>query len=183
MHTSLDGFVAGVNGEMNWIKVDEEMFDFIATVTATADAALYGRATYEMMQGYWPTAGDQPDASKHDKEHSAWYKTVSKIVLSKAMNAEGLNNTTIISDHLTENINKIKNQDGKNILIFGSPSASHSLMSEGLIDEYWLFVNPVLIGKGIPLFKNVTDITKLKLIESKTFSSGVIALHYETVRS
>lgn len=178
MHTSLDGFVAGLNGEMDWINIDEEMFDFVATMTDKADAALYGRVTYEMMQSYWPTAGEQPNASKHDKEHSAWYKKVAKIVLSKTISENGLDNTTVISDQLVNNINKIKEQDGKNILIFGSPRASHSLLNQGLIDEFWLFINPILLGQGIPLFKNITETTKLKLIESKTFACGVIALHY-----
>jgi dihydrofolate reductase len=183
MHTSLDGFVAGLNGEMDWINVDDDIFDFVGGMTDTADTALYGRVTYEMMQSYWPTAGEQPNASKHDKEHSAWYNKVAKIVLSKTMSEKGLNNTTVISDHLAENINTIKKQDGKNILIFGSPSASHSLMADGLVDEFWLFVNPVLLGKGMPLFKDIAEITKLKLIETKTFASGVIALHYETKRN
>jgi dihydrofolate reductase len=179
MHTSLDGFVAGLNGEMNWINVDEAMFDFIATMTEQADTALYGRVTYEMMQSYWPKAGEQPNASKHDKEHSAWYNKVSKVVLSKSINDSGLHNTKIISDHLSDNINKIKQQDGKNILIFGSPGASQSLLNLGLIDEFWLFVNPIILGKGMPLFKDITGTTKLKLVESKTFASGVIALHYK----
>jgi len=180
MHTSLDGFVAGLKGEMEWIKFDDELFDFVGTMTDKADTALYGRITYEMMQSYWPTAAEQPNASKHDKEHSAWYSKVSKIVLSKTISEKGLDNTTVIRDQLAENIHKIKNQDGKNILIFGSPRASHSLLAQGLIDEFWLFVNPVLLGQGIPLFKNVAEKTNLNLIESKTFSCGVIALHYET---
>jgi dihydrofolate reductase len=180
MHTSLDGFVAGLKGEMNWINIDETMFDFVATMTDKADTALYGRVTYEMMQNYWPTAGDQPNASRHDKEHSAWYNKVSKVVLSRTLNEKGLDNTIVIGDHLAENIHQIKKQEGKNILIFGSPSASHSLLSESLVDEFWLFVNPVLLGQGIPLFKGITETTRLKLIETKTFSCGVIALHYET---
>jgi len=180
MHTSLDGFVAGLNGEMDWINIDDTMFDFVATMTDKADTALYGRVTYEMMQSYWPTAGEQPNASKHDKVHSAWYNKVSKVVLSKTISEKGLDNTRVIDDQLADNINKIKKQDGKNILIFGSPTASHSLLSEGLIDEFWLFVNPVLLGHGIPLFKGVTEMTKLKLIETKIFSCGVIALHYVT---
>lgn len=183
MHTSLDGFVAGPKGELDWANIDDELFDFVATMTAKADTALYGRVTYEMMQGYWPDAGKKPNASKHDKEHSAWYNNVSKIVLSRTISNEGLVNTTVIGDQLADNINKIKNQSGKNILIFGSPSASHSLLSQGLIDEFWLFVNPVLLGEGIPLFKGVTERTKLKLIETKTFSCEVIALHYETKRN
>ena len=183
MHTSLDGFVAGLNGEMNWINIDETMFDFVGTMTDKADTALYGRVTYEMRQSYWPAAGDKPDASKHDKERSAWYNKVSKVVLSTTLNGKRLVNTTVISNHLADNINKIKRKEGKNILIFGSPAASHSLLSEGLIDEFWLFVNPVLLGKGMPLFKGIREINKLNLIETKIFSSGVIALHYETKRS
>ena len=182
MHTSLDGFVGGPNGELNWIKIDDEIFEFVETMTAMADSALYGRVTYDMMQSYWPTAAEKPNASKHDKEHSLWYKNVSKIVLSKTLNEIELENTIVISDQLTENINKLKNKSGKNILIFGSPTASHSLLGLGLIDEFWLFVNPILIGNVIQLFNNLMEITKLNLIETKTFSSGVIALHYETKR-
>ena len=90
MHASLDGFVAGPNGEMNWIQVNEPMFDFVATMTDQADTALYGRVTYEMMQSYWPNAGDQPNASKHDKEHSQWYNQVAKVVLSTTLEEAGL---------------------------------------------------------------------------------------------
>ena len=178
MHTSLDGFVAGLNGEMDWIKVDEEMFDFVATMTEQADTALYGRVTYEMMQSYWPKAGEQPNASKHDIEHSTWYNRVSKIVLSRTMKETGLQNNTVINDQLSEKINSIKHRGDKNILIFGSPRASQSLLNQGLIDEFWLFVNPIILGQGMPLFKNITGTTKLKFVESKTFTCGVIALHY-----
>ena len=183
MHTSLDGFVAGPNGEMDWINLDDAMFDFVGTMTDKADTALYGRVTYEMMQSYWPTAGKQPNASKHDIEHSAWYNKVSKVVLSKSISGEGLDNTTIIGDQVADNINKLKTKAGKNILIFGSPTASQALLSFGLIDEFWLFVNPVLLGQGISLYHGMTETTKLKLIETKTFSCGVIALHYETKRN
>jgi len=178
MHTSLDGFVAGPNREMNWIKLDEELFDFVGTMTANADTALYGRVTYEMMQSYWPKAGEKPGASKHDIEHSNWYNKVSKVVLSNTLSATGLNKTTVIGGQLIDNINKIKSEEGKNILIFGSPSASNSLLALGQIDEFWLFVNPVLLGRGRPLFKDINENIKLKLVESKTFGCGVIALHY-----
>lgn len=183
MHTSLDGFVAGLNGELNWIKVDEELFDFVATMTDQVDTALYGRITYEMMQSYWTTAGEKPNATKHDIEHSRWYNNVSKVVLSTTMNETGLINTTVISDNLSERINEIKQREGKNILIFGSPSASLSLLNLGLIDEFWLFVNPIIVGQGMPLFKEVSERIILELVESKTFSCGVIAVHYKTKRN
>jgi dihydrofolate reductase len=178
VHISLDGFVAGPNGEMNWIKVDEEIFDHVGKRIRETDAALYGRKTFQMMENYWPTAGDKPNASKHDIEHSAWYKKAHKIVLSRTLKEADLANTTIISDNLSERINEIKKQSGSEILLFGSPTATHSLIQQNLIDGYWLFVNPIILGEGIPLFKNVQDKTKLKLLTSRQFASGVTELSY-----
>jgi len=148
MHISLDGFVAGPNGEMNWIKIDEEIFDHVGKRISEGDTALYGRVTYQMMENYWPTAADKPNASKHDIEHSKWYANVHKVVLSKTMKAVGLTNTTIISDNLSDRINEIKQQAGPDILLFGSPTATHSLMQLNLIDGFWLFVNPIILGRG-----------------------------------
>jgi len=178
MHISLDGFVAGPKGEMNWIKVDEELFDHIGKRISEGDTALYGRATYEMMENYWPTAGDKPNASKHDIEHSKWYKNVHKVVLSKTMKDAGLHNTTIIGDNLPDAIHEIKRQAGSDILLFGSPTATHSLIQRNLIDGYWLFVNPIVLGQGIPLFEGIKDKIKLKLLTTRPFTSGVIELNY-----
>jgi len=178
MHLSLDGFVAGPNGEMDWIKVDEEIFDHISRRINEGDTALYGRVTYQMMEGYWPTAGDAPDASKHDREHAKWYKDVHKIVLSKTMKGDELANTTVISEHLSDRINEIKQQPGEDILLFGSPTATHALMQQGLIDGYWLFVNPVILGQGIPLFEDIQDKVKLRLLTTQQFTSGVTELNY-----
>jgi dihydrofolate reductase len=178
MHISLDGFVAGPKGEMDWIKVDEEIFDHVGKGISEGDTALYGRVTYDMMENYWPTAADKPNASKHDIEHSEWYKNVHKIVLSKTMKGEHLTNTTIISDNLSDRINAIKQQPGNDILLFGSPTATHALMQLNLIDGYWLFVNPIIIGQGIPLFVDIKDKIKLKLLTTQQFTSGVTALNY-----
>jgi dihydrofolate reductase len=181
MHISLDGFVAGPNGEMNWIKVDEEIFDHVGMRIGKTDSALYGRVTYQMMENYWPTAGKKPNASKHDIDHSTWYAKAHKIVLSKTLEKASLENTTIISDNLSERINEIKQLQGngsEDILLFGSPTATHSLMQLDLIDGYWLFVNPIILGYGIPLFANVTKKTNLKLLTTKPFSSGVTELNY-----
>lgn len=178
MHISLDGFVAGPNGEMDWIKVDEEIFDHVAKRISEGDTALYGRTTYQMMESYWPNAGDKPNASKHDIEHSKWYNKVHKVVLSKSMKGAGLTNTTLISDNLSERINEIKKQAGKEILLFGSPTATHSLIQQNLIDGYWLFVNPIILGQGIPLFTGIKDKIKLKLLTTHQFTSGVTELNY-----
>jgi dihydrofolate reductase len=178
MHTSLDGFVAGPNGEMDWIKVDEELFDYASKQTDQADTALYGRVTYQMMEAYWPTAADKPNASKHDKEHAHWYNSVTKVVLSKTLQEKDLRNTKVISSDVPAEIAKLKQGEGKNILIFGSPRAAHSLMEANLIDEYWSFINPILLGQGIPLFKGITSLRPLQLVSSKVFSNGVIGLHH-----
>ena len=178
MHVSLDGFVAGPNGELDWAKVDDELFDYVGMRIGKGDTALYGRTTYEMMEGYWPTAADQPNASKHDIEHSKWYAKVHKVVLSKTMKGANLTNTTIISDKLSKEINEIKQQAGNDILLFGSPTATHSLMQENLIDGFWLFVNPIILGQGIPLFTDIKDKIKLKLLSTHQFTCGVTALDY-----
>ncbi|MFA7419222.1 MAG: dihydrofolate reductase family protein [Melioribacteraceae bacterium] len=185
MHISLDGFVAGPNGEMDWVKVNEEIFDYVGKRISEGDTALYGRVTYQMMENYWPTAGDKPTATKHDIEHSKWYSKVHKIVLSKTLQDSGLpagqaglTNTTIISGNLSTRINEIKKQSGDEILLFGSPTATHSLMQLNLIDGYWLFVNPIILGQGIPLFENIKDTIKLKLLTTRQFNCGVTELNY-----
>ena len=185
MHLSLDGFVAGPNGEMDWIKADEEIFDYVGKRISEGDTALYGRVTYEMMENYWPTAADKPTASRHDIEHSKWYSKVHKIVLSTTMKDTGLTNTKIISDHLDERINEIKQSGAatgwngsKDILLFGSPTATHSLIHLNLIDGYWLFVNPIILGRGIPLFADIKEKIKLQLLNTKQFTCGVTELNY-----
>jgi dihydrofolate reductase len=178
MHVSLDGFVAGLKGEMDWIKLDDEVFDLVGGFTNEADTALYGRVTWEMMDGYWPTAADKPNASKHDIEHSQWYNRVDKLVLTKTMRGKKADKVKFISDNIFSEINSFKQAPGKNVMIFGSPTAAHSLMEYNLIDEYWLFVNPILLGQGIPLFANIKTRIDLKPLETQVFHCGVTALHY-----
>lgn len=178
MHISLDGFVAGPNGEMDWIIINEELFDFVGKRIGDGDTSLYGRVTYQMMENYWPTAGTKPNATRHDINHSKWYRKVHKVVLSKTMKDADLKNTTIISDNLKDRINEIKRNGDKDILLFGSPAATHSLMQLDLIDGYWLFVNPVILGRGIPLFANIKEKIKLKLLNTRQFNCGVTELDY-----
>jgi dihydrofolate reductase len=181
MHVSLDGFVAGPNGEMEWIKVDQEIFDHVGQRVSESDTAMYGRVTYQMMEAYWPKAGEKPNASKHDIEHSQWYNKVQKVVLSTSMKGANLPNTTIVSDNLVESINAIKRSPGgggKEIALFGSPTATHALIQQGLVDGYWLFVNPIVLGKGIPLFTGVKDKIKLKLLSTRRYTCGVTELNY-----
>lgn len=179
MHVSLDGFVGGPNGEMNFIHVDEEIFDYTGGLVNDCDLGLYGRVTFEMMENYWPTAANKPNPSKHDIEHSRWYNNVAKVVLSKSMEGRHLDNVTILSSDISNEIKKLKQAEGKNIVVFGSPRASHYLSQHNLVDDYWLLINPVILGEGIPMFTGIKERIKLTLVESKAFSSGVVALHYQ----
>lgn len=179
MHVTLDGFVGGPNGEMDWIHVDGEMFDDVGNQTDDAETALYGRVTYEMMDGYWPTAADQPNASKHDIQHSNWYNSVEKLVVSRTMQSDSSKKVVALNENIADEIANRKAENGKkNILIFGSPSVVHLLAQHNLIDDYWLFINPVILGSGIPLFKDVQNRIQLKLVWNKVFASKVAGLHY-----
>lgn len=178
MHVSLDGFVAGPNGEMNWIKVNQEIFDYVGNRITKTNTALYGRKTFEMMESYWPTAAEKADASKHDIEHAHWYKNVNKIVLSTTLEQENFGLTTIIGNDIERGINKIKQLSNEEILLFGSPKTTHSLFEFGLIDGFWMFVNPIVLGNGIPLFNKIKDKMLLNLISTKLFDNGVVELNY-----
>lgn len=179
MHISLDGFVAGPSGEMDWIKHNEELFSYIGMRIRETDTALYGRVTYQMMESYWPTAGNKSTASKHEIEHSKWYRNVHKVVLSKSIKSADSTDATIISDNLYDRISEIKRRPGKDIYLFGSPRATHSLIQQDLVDGFWLFVNPVILGNGIPLFKDIHGKIELKLLPPhRQFSIGVTELNY-----
>jgi dihydrofolate reductase len=186
VHLSLDGFVASTekgSAGLGWISRSADLFKYVEKRIQQTDTALYGRTTFEMMESYWPTAADKPDASPHDHEHSRWYKSARKVVLSKTLLEKNHPNTKIISGNLSDEINKLKHSSGSEILIFGSPSATHALMAENLIDGYWLFVNPILLGQGFPLFKNINDQTALTLVNTSIFPSGVVCLQYDVKRN
>lgn len=185
VHVSLDGFVASNDegmASLGWISITQDLFDYVGQRIGSTDTALYGRVTYQMMESYWPTAADQPNATRHDIEHSHWYKRATKVVLSRTMQGKNLPQTKIIGSNLADEITKLKQGSGSDILMFGSPTATHALMAENLIDEYWLFVNPILLGQGVPLFKGIKNRTALKLVKSNIFPSGVVCLQYELKR-
>ena len=178
IHISLDGFTADSNGSMDWIKVDEEMFDYAGQRTKESDIALYGRGTFKLMESYWPTAADSPKSTKHDIEHSVWYNKVDKILASRTWKEPIPSKTRVLGDNLVSEIKKLKKQDGKDIIMFGSPTLAQSMIRENLIDDYWLFINPILLGRGTTIFKGLESKIMLKLMLNKTFSSGVVCLHF-----
>ena len=131
------------------------------------------------MEDYWPTADQQPNATAHDLEHAHWYRQVRKVVISKSLLATPEGNVQVIGSDLLGEVEALKRSSSREILLFGSPTAAHSLMAQNLIDGYWLFVNPVLLGRGVPIFQNINATTGLRLLDTMKLDSGVIALNYE----
>ena len=150
------------------------------------DAVIWGRRTYEGMAGYWLTVPGNPDSTPAEREHARWLDNATKIVVSRTLeriewgNAQ---NTVLIKDNIAEEINRIKQQPGKDIWFLGSTMLAQTFMQLDLIDEYRININPIVLGQGKPLFAGVIRQFRLKLIASKTFASGVVGLRYEPVRS
>ncbi|EOR95529.1 Dihydrofolate reductase [Arcticibacter svalbardensis MN12-7] len=178
MHVSLDGFAADANGGLDWISYDSELQHYADGIVATVGSPVYGRVTYELMVSYWPTVLDNSDASERDKAHAQWVDKATKIVFSKTMKKAEWNNTIVINDNIAEEIYKLKQQPGKDLVIFGSPGLAHSFMELDLIDEYQLTLNPVLLGSGIPVYQDIKNKTNLKLVKATSLKSGVVGLHY-----
>ena len=180
-HVSLDGYVAGANGEMDWIRLPEEIWSYGERLTATCDAAIYGRTTYGMMAGYWPTAADAPDADRHARDHAAWVNNARRYVFSNALEAAPWGNSTceIVKGDPAGGVAKLKQQDGGNIFLVGSITLAQSLMRANLIDEYHLNISPVLLGAGRRLFADPSPLLNLRLVASDALPGGVLALHYE----
>jgi dihydrofolate reductase len=181
-HISLDGFMAGPGGDMDFIVFDDELADHTYPLIESVDLAAYGRVTYNMMEGYWPTAGDAPDAGAHTKSHSRWYNGVKKIVASRTLAATKNPNVRVVGDDVVGALRAEKQKAGGDIMIFGSPTLTRALAAADLVDEWRLTLQPVMLGGGLPLFEKRDKRARLELRSSKTFGSGVIAVHYETKR-
>jgi dihydrofolate reductase len=185
IHLSLDGFAAGPNDELDWISYDSELEADAHSMHDLTDAVIWGRRTYEGMASYWLTVPGDPNSSPAALEHARFLEGATKIVVSRTLDRIEWNNaqnTVLIKDNIAEEINKIKQQPGKDIWFLGSTMLAQTFMQLDLIDEYRLNINPTVLGSGKPLFANVTRNFPLKLLASKTFQSGVVALRYEPVR-
>jgi dihydrofolate reductase len=172
---SVDGFFAGPNGEIDWHNVDEAFSDFAIDQLNSTDGLLFGRVTYQMMASYWPS----PDAVKDDPIVAGKMNALPKFVFSRTLDKAEWNNTRLVKENAAEEISKLKNQPGKDLFLFGSADLASSLTPRGLIDEYRILVNPVVLGQGKPLFKNARERLHLKLASTRTFPSGNILLVYQ----
>jgi dihydrofolate reductase len=175
---SLDGYVAGPKGEFNNFIGDEENLAFVCSLTENADAALLGRKSFQLLDTDWPTAAVKPGATKHEIQYSNWYNTIEKYVLSETLEPDS-SNATIINKDIATTIAQLKQKAGKDILMFGSPTALHHLLELDLVDSFWIILHPVLFGEGIPLFRDRKHVTKLNLQTTKQLQSGTLVLNYE----
>jgi dihydrofolate reductase len=180
-HVSLDGYLAGPGGEMDFITYDDEIAGYVYPLMRTVDTGIYGRTTYQMMEGYWPSVLDDANATDGEKTHARWYADVKKIVGSRTLPAQ-TGHTTIAGDGIVSVIAAAKQQPGGEMMIFASPTLSHALSAAGLIDEWRLTWQPVILGGGLPLFGGKEARRKLELRSSKTFRSGVVATHHVSSR-
>ena len=185
IHLSLDGFAAGPNDELDWIAYDDELEQYAHSMQAMTDAVIWGRRTYEGMASYWLTVPGNPGSTAGELEHARFLENATKIVVSRTLDRIEWNNaqnTVLIKDNIAEEINKIKQQPGKDIWFLGSTMLAQTFMQLDLIDEYRFNINPTVLGKGKPLFAGVTRKIPLKLLEARAFKSGVTALRYEPDR-
>jgi dihydrofolate reductase len=181
-HISLDGFLAAPDGDMGFITFDDQLADHTYPLINTVDTAVYGRVTYQLMEGYWPTMADAPDADAHTKSHARWYDGVSKIVASRTLGPSKNETVRVIADHIVDALAAEKRKPGGDIMIFGSPTLTRTLAAANLVDEWRLTLQPVILGGGLSLFPQVEERKQLELRSSKTFRTGVIATHYVTKR-
>lgn len=173
---SLDGFFAGPDGDINWHNVDQEFNEFAIDQLNSASGLLFGRVTYQLMASYWPT-----EAALHDDPLVARkMNSLPKIVASRTLDKVEWNNSTIIGQDLKFEITRLKEPPGQHLFLFGSADLASSLRQLNLIDEYRLMVNPVVLGNGKPLFRDVSDRFSLKLTNSRPFRSGNVLLHYRS---
>jgi dihydrofolate reductase len=180
-HVSLDGYLAGPNGEMDFITFDHELADHTYPLIKSVDTAIYGRTTFQMMDGYWPSVLDDANATDGEKGHARWYADVKKIVASRTLPAQ-TGKVTIAGDDILSVVAAAKQQPGGDMMIFASATLTHALAAAGLVDEWRLTFQPAILGGGLPLFSGKEARRNLELRSSKTFTSGVIAAHYVTKR-
>lgn len=175
---TLDGFFEGPNGEIDWHLADDEFNQFAIEQIDSVDTLLFGRVTYQLMEGYWPT----PAARSDDPIVAEKMNSMPKIVFSTTLEKAAWNNTRLIRENAGEELATIKQQPGKDLIVFGSANLAASLIQMNLIDEYRIMLNPVVLGRGRPLFDGINAQLNLQLLDTRVFRSGNVLLFYQPDR-
>jgi len=189
---SADGFFASTDGNLDWIVPDDEIDQEGANATPDTDTVLFGRKTYEMFASFWPLVLENPEKASDPhsgrkitpamKAMAVMLNQASKVVFSRSLKEARWNNSRIVRDFEPRVVEELKRQPGKSMIIFGSGSIVSQLTQHGLIDEYLMIVNPVLLGRGRSLFAELGKRTSLKLKEAKPYRSGNVAMRYVPAR-
>lgn len=174
---TIDGYFSGTNGDISWSKAnqDDEFRAFVAENAQGGGVLVFGRITYELMKSYWPT----PDALKTFPIVAERMNNLPKVVFSRTLDKASWKNTTIVKGNLVPEIRKMKKDAGDDMAIMGSGSIVSQLAPEGLIDEYQIVVNPVILGKGRTMFDGIENQLSLKLTKTRPFANGNVLLCYE----
>lgn len=178
VHISLDGFVANKDGRLDDFDSGEENLAFVTEICKAADTILTGRVTHDMLHAFWPQAGVRPGATLAEKNYSGWYNAAQKLVATRSPPGPREDGVSFISSDYVSFVQRAKCAAGKAMVIFGSPDMAAQLLRCNLVDVYWIFVNPVILGKGIPLFSQPLGETRLTLCETRRFANGETALKY-----
>jgi dihydrofolate reductase len=181
MSVSLDGFVETPGRSLDWVLVDEELHSAFNDEARSMSAFLYGRRMYELMVAYWPTVEVDPSATPAMHEFGGIWKDKPKVVFSRTLQHVEWN-SRLVRDDAAQEVARLKAQPGFDMDV-GGPTLAAALLREGLIDECRLFVNPVILGAGTPFFPALDDRVGMRLVEMRSFESGVVQLRYETVRA
>ncbi len=176
MNMTLDGFC-----NHTAMIADEEIHQHYNDLLRNADTLIYGRTTYQLMENYWPSVVKKPTGNKPADEFAVLIDNISKIVYSHTLQHVDWKNSTLKKEIIREEVLELKRKAGKNIIV-GSPGLIVAFAQLDLIDEYQLGLQPTVIGSGLPLFKNITGRINLKLLKTKSFHCGALALYYEPVR-
>jgi len=179
---SLDGFFAGKDGNIDWHQVDDEFNDFAVEQTKSFGGIIFGRTTYQMFESFWPKAANDPAMSAEDREIGHTIDTIEKVVYSTTLEKADWQNTQLFHEINPEEVQKLKEQPGGDMVIFGSGTIVRKMTELGLIDEYRFLVNPVVLGEGKSMFGPLKAMLKLELLNSRTFGNGNVLLTYKPTK-
>lgn len=175
---SLDGYIAGENGDISWHMVDDDFHELAIAASTSGNTLLFGRVTYELMAGFWP----RPEAMQADPIVAAGMNRSDKIVFSRTLQKADWNNTRLVKDDMIGEVRRLKEGTGTDLTVLGSGSIVAQLTDAGLIDEYRVLLNPVVLGKGKTMFEDLKRMLVLRLTETRKFGNGNMLLKYEPVR-
>jgi len=176
--TSLDGYFTSLRNEIDWFGFDDDEWAWSRDINRRTDTMLLGRVTYEEFRQFWPTSA--PKSMGIDPSFIRQLNALQKVVFSQKLTEAEWKPATLVRDRPGDYVSKLKRQPGKDLVVAGSGLLVGSLLREGLVDEYYIRIRPIILGSGRPMFVDPAGRHPLRLVSAKTFKSGVVGLHYET---